>query len=85
MSVAAAVWAPDPAVPVTVIVDSAAGVDGEVEIVSVVLLPAVMDGEPNPGVAPVGSPDTERLIDCAWPDVTALLTVKVVDLPWSTD
>ena len=75
------VWVTDVPVPVIVIVDVPVGVVDAVLIVSVEELPAVTDVGLNVAVAPDGKPDALSDTVCAEPDVTAVETVVVTELP----
>ena len=69
------------AVPVMVTLYVPAGVDADVARVRLDDPPAVTDVGLKVAVAPVGSPDADRATDSAVPEVTAVLTMAVVDPP----
>jgi hypothetical protein len=71
----------DEPVPVTVIGYVPAGVDDVVDNVSVEEPPEFTDVGLNAAVAPAGRPEAENVTDCAEPDVTAVETVEVAELP----
>ena len=75
----------DVPVPVMVIVEVPVGVVDAVLIVSVDDPPAVTDVGLNVAVAPDGSPDALSDTVCAEPEVTAVETVVVTELPWTTE
>jgi hypothetical protein len=79
------VWAPESAVPWTVAVAVPGVADAAAEKESVELAPAVTDEGLKDAVTPAGRPDAERLIDCALPLTSALLTVTDEAPPWTTD
>jgi len=47
--------------------------------------PAVTEEGANDTLTPAGAPDADSDTDCATPDVTAVLTVVVAELPCTTD
>jgi len=74
----------DVPVPVTVSEYVATGVVPAVVTVRTALAPDVIDAGAKVPVAPTGSPLTARLTDCAAPDVTCVMTDKVVVAPCTT-
>ena len=79
------VWVAEVPVPVMVIVKVPVGVVDAVLIVSVEELPAVTEVGLKVAVAPEGSPDALSDTVCAEPEVTAVETVVVAELPWTTE
>jgi hypothetical protein len=75
----------EPEVPVTVTVDEAAGVDGDVVIVSVDEQLGVHDPGDKAAVAPDGSPEAEIETDCAIPETVVTVMELVTDCPAVTD
>jgi hypothetical protein len=71
-------------VPFTVIAYEPGAAEAEVVKVTVDEPPAVTDAGLKETVTPAGAPDADRLTDCAEPEVTAVLTVAVVDEPGFT-
>ncbi|GAA2384249.1 hypothetical protein GCM10010170_093520 [Dactylosporangium salmoneum] len=74
-----AVWVTEVPVPVTVRVYVPAVADDDTEIDRVAEPPEVTDA-----VTPVGAPVTDRFTVCALPDVVAVATDAVVELPGAT-
>ena len=75
---------PDAAVPVIVIGYVPAGVEADVESVSVDDPPEVTLAGENDADPPDGSPLADSDTDCALPEVVAVDTVVVVPLPTAT-
>ena len=70
-----------PAAPVTVIVDSPAGVDAVVARVTVGEQAALHDAGKKVAVAPTGKPDAEKDTDCAVPETSVSVMVVDADSP----
>jgi hypothetical protein len=79
------VWVAEAPVPVMVIVKVPAGVVDAVLMVSVDELPAVTEVGLKVALAPDGSPDALSDTVCAEPEVTAVETVVVAELPWTAE
>jgi hypothetical protein len=75
----------DPEVPVTVIVEDAAGVDAEVEIVRVDVQVGRQDAGEKEAVAPDGRPEAEKETDEAVPETRVAVTVLDTDWPWTAE
>ena len=71
--------------PVTVIVYVPATADDDVDTVIVELDPEFTDDGLNDTLTPLGAPDADNDTDSALPDVTAVLTEAVVELPAVTE
>jgi len=71
----------EPAVPVTVIVDDAAGVEVAVVRVNVVEQVGLHDPGENEAVAPVGRPEAENVTACVVPETSVAVIVLVTDCP----
>jgi hypothetical protein len=71
-------------VPVTLRVNEPVAAEGLAVRLRVELLPAVIEAGLKVPVTPLGNAETDRLIVCPLPEVTAVFTVKDVPAPWAT-
>ena len=75
----------EPDVPVTVMVDEAAGVEAAVEIVNVEVHVGRHDAGEKEAVAPEGKPEAVKETDEAEPETRVSVTVLETDCPWTTE
>ena len=85
VSVKVVVWTTAPAVPVTVIVETARGVPAVVVIVIVVVQVGEHEVGENEAEAPEGTPDAVNDTAAAVPVDKVAVAVFVTDEPWATD
>src|SRR5206468_832885 len=79
------VWVTPPPLPVTVMGKGPVGVLAEVVRVRVVEHVGVHEGAEKEALAPVGSPDAEKVTGCEVPETRVAVMVFVTDEPCVTD